>query len=52
MPNGGPGSIGGVATSKFAVPRRRDDVVRRPRLNAFIDAAVGGKGILIAAPAG
>ncbi len=47
-----PGSAGGVATSKFAVPRRRDDIVRRPRLNAFIDAAVGGKGVLIAAPAG
>ncbi len=46
------GGIGGVATSKFAVPRRRPDVVRRPRLNAFIDAAVGGKGTLIAAPAG
>jgi ATP/maltotriose-dependent transcriptional regulator MalT/DNA-binding SARP family transcriptional activator len=41
-----------VATSKFAVPRRRPDIVRRPRLNAFIDAAVGGKGILVAAPAG
>jgi ATP/maltotriose-dependent transcriptional regulator MalT/DNA-binding SARP family transcriptional activator len=49
---GKPGSIGGVATSKFAVPRRRDDIVRRPRLNGFIDAAVGGKGILVAAPAG
>jgi LuxR family maltose regulon positive regulatory protein len=49
---GKPGSIGGVATSKFAVPRRRDDVVRRPRLNSFIDAAVGGKGTLVAAPAG
>jgi len=46
------GGRGGVATSKFAVPRRRPDVVRRPRLNAFIDAAVGGKGTLIAAPAG
>lgn len=42
----------GVATSKFAVPRRRPDVVRRPRLNAFIDAGIGGKGALIAAPAG
>ncbi len=41
-----------IATSKFAVPRRRQDVVRRPRLNAQIDAAIGGKGILIAAPAG
>ena len=41
-----------VATSKFAIPRRRPDIVRRSRLNAFIDAAVGGKGILIAAPAG
>ena len=49
---GKPRSVGGVATSKFAVPRRRDDVVRRPRLNSFIDAAVGGKGTLIAAPAG
>jgi ATP/maltotriose-dependent transcriptional regulator MalT/DNA-binding SARP family transcriptional activator len=47
-----PGNVGGVATSKFAVPRRRDDVVRRPRLNGFIDAAVGRKGTLIAAPAG
>lgn len=42
----------GVATSKFAVPRRRPDLVRRARLNAFIDTAVGGKGVLIAAPAG
>lgn len=41
-----------VATSKFAIPRRRPDVVRRPRLNSHIDAAVGGKGTLIAAPAG
>jgi LuxR family maltose regulon positive regulatory protein len=41
-----------VAASKFAVPRRRPDVVRRPRLNALIDASVGGKGTLIAAPAG
>ena len=47
-----PGASGGVATSKFAVPRRRPDVVRRPRLNALIDRAIGGKGILIAAPAG
>ena len=47
-----PGSVAGVATSKFAVPRRRPDIVRRPRLNALIDAAVGGKGALIAAPAG
>jgi ATP/maltotriose-dependent transcriptional regulator MalT/two-component SAPR family response regulator len=46
------GHVGGVATSKFAVPRRREDVVRRARLNAFIDASVGGKGILIGAPAG
>lgn len=46
------GGGGGVATSKFAVPRRRADVVRRPRLNALIDSAIGGKGILIAAPAG
>ena len=46
------GGGGGVATSKFAVPRRRPDVVRRPRLNALIDSAIGGKGILIAAPAG
>jgi LuxR family maltose regulon positive regulatory protein len=42
----------GIATSKFAVPRRRPDVIRRPRLNSFIDAAVGNKGVLIAAPAG
>lgn len=41
-----------IAASKFAVPKRRADVIRRPRLNAFIDAAVGGKGTLIAAPAG
>ncbi len=41
-----------VAASKFAVPRRRPDIIRRPRLNGFIDAAVGGKGTLIAAPAG
>ncbi|MBI5285725.1 MAG: tetratricopeptide repeat protein [Chloroflexi bacterium] len=47
-----PGATAGVATSKFAVPRRRADVVRRPRLNALIDTAIGGKGILIAAPAG
>jgi ATP/maltotriose-dependent transcriptional regulator MalT/DNA-binding SARP family transcriptional activator len=47
-----PEIAGGVATSKFAVPRRRPDVVRRPRLNALIDRAIGGKGILIAAPAG
>lgn len=46
------GNTGGVATSKFSVPRRRRDVVRRPRLNALIDAAVGGKGTVIAAPAG
>ncbi len=46
------GGGGGVATSKFAVPRRRPDIVRRPRLNALIDTAIGGKGILIAAPAG
>jgi len=46
------GPAGGVATSKFAIPRRRPDIVRRPRLNALIDAAIGGKGILIAAPAG
>ena len=45
-------SAGPVATSKFVVPRRRADVVRRPRLNSHIDAAVGGKGTLIAAPAG
>lgn len=49
---GASGGSGGVATSKFAVPRRRPDVVRRPRLNAIIDASVGGKGTLIAAPAG
>jgi ATP/maltotriose-dependent transcriptional regulator MalT/DNA-binding SARP family transcriptional activator len=48
----GPSSGGGVATSKFAVPRRRPDIVRRPRLNGLIDASVGGKGTLIAAPAG
>ncbi|MEX0750147.1 MAG: hypothetical protein WD359_04995, partial [Dehalococcoidia bacterium] len=46
-----PGGVS-VATSKFAVPRRRPDIVRRSRLNAFIDAAVGAKGILVAAPAG
>ena len=45
-------NIEGVATSKFAVPRRRPDVVRRPRLNALLDMAVGAKGTLIAAPAG
>src|SRR5207248_341639 len=43
---------GGVAMSKFAVPRRRPDVVRRPRLNSLLDAAIGSKGSLIAAPAG
>ena len=42
----------GVAMSKFAVPRRRPDVVRRPRLNSLLDAAIGSKGSLIAAPAG
>lgn len=42
----------GVASSKFTLPRRRPDVVRRHRLNAFIDAGIGGKGALIAAPAG
>jgi len=47
-----PRNIEGVATSKFAVPRRRPDVVRRPRLNALLDMAVGVKGTLIAAPAG
>ena len=31
-----------IATSKFAVPRRRADVVRRSRLNSHIDAAIGG----------
>ncbi|MBF6598986.1 MAG: tetratricopeptide repeat protein [Dehalococcoidia bacterium] len=41
-----------VATSKTAVPRRRPDVVRRPRLNALLDAAIGAKGTLLAAPAG
>ncbi len=46
------GPAGGVATSKFAVPLRRPDVVRRPRLNALIDTSIGGKGTLIAAPAG
>jgi LuxR family maltose regulon positive regulatory protein len=46
------GSASDVATSKFAVPRRRPDIVRRPRLNAFIDAGIGTKGVLIAAPAG
>ncbi|MDP9236482.1 MAG: tetratricopeptide repeat protein [Chloroflexota bacterium] len=46
------GSARDVATSKFAVPRRRPDVVRRPRLNAFIDSGIGAKGALIAAPAG
>ncbi len=53
MENAGRGGIvAGVAASKFALPKRRDDVVRRPRLNSLIDAAVGGKGTLIAAPAG
>ncbi len=47
-----PRNIEGVATSKFAVPRRRPDIVRRPRLNALLDMAVGVKGTLIAAPAG
>ena len=46
------GQPAAVLTSKFAVPRRRADVVRRPRLNALIDTAIGGKGTLIAAPAG
>ena len=48
------GSAGnaGVATSKFAVPRRRPDIVRRPRLNSFIDASIGNRGVLVAAPAG
>lgn len=46
------GSVPAIATSKFAVPRRRPDVVRRPRLNALIDAAIGGKGVVLAAPAG
>ena len=40
-------NIEGVATSKFAVPRRRPDIVRRPRLNALLDLAVGAKGTLI-----
>jgi ATP/maltotriose-dependent transcriptional regulator MalT/DNA-binding SARP family transcriptional activator len=47
-----PGAGDGVATSKFTLPRRRPDVVSRPRLNAFIDAGIGGKGTLVAAPAG
>jgi LuxR family transcriptional regulator, maltose regulon positive regulatory protein len=51
-PPGGAGAEPGVATSKFAVPRRRPDVIRRARLNSLIDSAVGGKGSLIAAPAG
>src|SRR6476469_5076681 len=51
MPGKG-GLAADVATSKFALPRRRPDVVRRPRLNAFIDAGIGTKGVLIAAPAG
>ncbi len=41
-----------VATSKFSVPRRRADVIRRARLNSLLDAAVGSKGTVIAAPAG
>lgn len=45
-------SVGAIATSKYAVPRRRQDVVRRPRLNAILDAAIGGRGVVIAAPAG
>jgi len=58
MDSGGARASGGgwggaeVATSKFAMPRRRADVVRRPRLNAFLDASVGIRGSLIAAPAG
>ncbi|MEX2246659.1 MAG: tetratricopeptide repeat protein [Dehalococcoidia bacterium] len=54
MERAGPRGGGGVAvaTSKFAVPRRRPDVVRRARLNALLDAAIGTKGTLIAAPAG
>jgi ATP/maltotriose-dependent transcriptional regulator MalT/DNA-binding SARP family transcriptional activator len=52
-PGAGEGAAtAGLASSKFAVPRRRPDVIRRHRLNALIDAAVGGKGTLIAAPAG
>ncbi|MHB8684295.1 MAG: tetratricopeptide repeat protein, partial [Dehalococcoidia bacterium] len=51
-PAAAPGTGAGSATSKFAVPRRRADVVRRPRLNALIDAAIGAKATLIAAPAG
>src|SRR5574338_1262593 len=43
---------GAIATSKLVVPRRRPDIVRRPRLNAMLDAAVGTKGTLVAAPAG
>jgi ATP/maltotriose-dependent transcriptional regulator MalT/DNA-binding SARP family transcriptional activator len=51
--SGGTGGVAdGIAASKFAVPRRRPDVVRRPRLNSLIDASVGNKGTLIAAPAG
>ncbi len=49
---GGAEGTASIATSKFAVPRRRPDVVRRARLNSLVDAAVGGKGTLIAAPAG
>jgi len=46
------GGRGGVATSKFAVPRRRPDVIRRARLNTILDLAVGTRGTIIAAPAG
>ncbi len=52
MDRGRSPGVGEVATSKFAVPRRRPDVVRRPRLNSFLDASVGSRGSLIAAPAG
>jgi ATP/maltotriose-dependent transcriptional regulator MalT/DNA-binding SARP family transcriptional activator len=34
------------------VPKRRADVIRRPRLNSFLDSSVGTRGSLIAAPAG
>jgi ATP/maltotriose-dependent transcriptional regulator MalT/DNA-binding SARP family transcriptional activator len=49
---GGPSGDTAIATSKFRIPRRRPDIVRRQRLNGIIDAAIGSKGTLIAAPAG
>jgi ATP/maltotriose-dependent transcriptional regulator MalT len=34
------------------VPKRRPDIVRRPRLNAVLDLSIGVKATLVAAPAG